>query len=99
MWKKIQRETTIWTLAAWTLPFVALGLLVGVDIIGLEDLKGKITLGISITFFSVSVFWWWWVIQKIQDVYHYMEETRQSFLSIKDDIKEIKEDVRNPDNR
>lgn len=99
MWDKIVKQTKAWAIAAWTLPFVALAILINLEILGLDTIKEYATIAISVTFFTVSVFWWWWVMAQIRYVFKCMEDTSQSFNEIKKDLAEIKKDVVNPNNR
>lgn len=91
MYEKILRQTKYWRYAAWTLPFVALGLLVALDVIGAENYKDIASIAVVCVFFGCSVFWWWWAMDAIHTIFQKHQSTEQDFIEIKTYIKETKE--------
>ena len=91
---KAKNETTLWAYAAWTLPLAAIAFLVFEHFIGREDLIDKTVLLITVTFFSISVFWWWWALNKIVVILMAMRKTEVHFEDIKKELRETKEIIR-----
>lgn len=87
-------QTKLWSYAAWTLPFVALAIIVIGYYLNLDSLIEHIMLTISVTFIGTSVFWWWWAINKIVLIMRAMEQTDSNFVEIKEDLKFTREAVR-----
>lgn len=86
--KQTQRQTRWWSYAAWTLPFIALAILVVEEYIGLEELYQKTIATIVVIFFAVSVFWWWWALHKIKYVIQSLRSTDKHFKEVKQEIRE-----------
>lgn len=91
---KIESQARWWKYAAWTLPFVALAVLVSLDFLNLDNLYHIATLIIIITFFSVSVFWWWWAIDAIRRMFVIMKRTEENFEEVKQSLKETKKIIK-----
>lgn len=65
---KTRKAVKLWTYAAWSLPLIALVLVLSSWLFGLETLESIILVSI-VTVFSVAVFiWWWWATFTIYDV-------------------------------
>ena len=100
MYQQIIKQARWWAYAAWTLPFVALALLVGFEYFNLDNLYDIIAITIIVVFFSVSVFWWWWAIDAIKKMFVLMKNTEENFNTVKETLKETKEILKNDlDNR
>lgn len=82
-----------WKYAAWTLPFVALTILIGEILLGFDSYLTAII--ISTTFIASTVLWWWWAINKIAVMLSRSEKMQESFKTLSEDIKEVKRDVVN----
>lgn len=95
MIKKTQKEAKLWMYAAWTLPFVALAVLIGEILIGHETLLGATSIAVAVTFVATSVFWWWWAITKIVYMIKSSDNVIRDFETIKHELREIKKDVGN----
>lgn len=93
MSKKTEKQARYWQYAAWTLPFVALTILLGEILIGYDTLIGITSITIIVTFVATSVFWWWWTISKIVYMMKGSEKIADEFLSIRQELREIKKDV------
>jgi hypothetical protein len=91
---KAKTEARYWMWAAWTLPFVALAILVFEYYFGLESLYSKTLVIISVTFFTVSVFWWWWSINKIIVLLESFNRTEQHFQDVKHELRETRKAIR-----
>ena len=89
--KKAKQETKWWSYAAWTLPFVALSIITFEHFVGWETWYGKTVIVVSVTFFTISVYWWWWALNKFVQVLRAMEETDKHFDDIKDTLRETRE--------
>lgn len=88
--EQAQKEASYWKFAAWTLPFVALGLLVLEYWIGSTKWFEITLLSITLIFFTVSVFWWWWAIHKIMIILEGMNRTSDNFEEIKQQLEDTK---------
>jgi polyferredoxin len=91
--KKTGQEAGYWAYAAWTAPFVALAVLLGLELIGADDWYSITALTIVVTFIATSVFWWWWAITKIVYIIECSRKVEENFLELSKEIKEIKKDV------
>lgn len=87
------KQARWWRYAAWTAPFVALAILIGEYFLGIETTSTAIA--VVITFISVSVFWWWWAVDAIVFMVRKSLDLERNFYSLKDSIKELKDDVGN----
>ena len=87
-------EARYWTYAAWTLPFVALALIIFEHFIGRDDWISVTLVGITTTFFSVSVYWWWWALSKIVKIIDGFKRTEQHFIDVKNELKETRKTIR-----
>lgn len=94
-----RKEATWWQYAAWTLPFIGLAILGFEYWIGTETWYSVTIIIITVTFFSISVFWWWWAVRKFADLMDSMRQTDQNFKDIKNDLKSIKEELKDDSNR
>jgi len=92
--EKLAKETLWWKRAAWTMPFVALAIVVTEHFIGHDDWIDITLCAIIITFVACSVFWWWWAIDKIVNSYKRIENAVNSFEEIKTDLKETAKQIR-----
>ena len=90
MWKKIQRQVTYWKYAAWTLPFLAVFLLMSADLIGFEDYRRNVICAIIFTFLCICVFWWWWCVDKIKIIFAYQRANELTFAEVLKEIRETK---------
>jgi len=98
--KKTQSTETqvrLWKYAAWTLPFVALAVIVFSSFVGIDTLFNKAIVVISSAFFAVAVFWWWWALHKLLDVVKVLDATARSLRWVKDSIGSIRKDLRDDD--
>lgn len=95
MYKKIIAQARWWAYAAWTLPFVALALLLSFEFFSFEKLYETLAITIVLVFFSVSVFWWWWAIDAIKKMFVLMKNTEENFNDVKEVLKETKEILQN----
>lgn len=97
MYKKTEKEAQYWRYAAWTLPFVALAILIGEKLLGFDTAPTSIV--IAVTFVATSVFWWWWAISKIAYMIKCSHRVESNFEAIKNELSEIKKDVGNRQRR
>lgn len=88
-----------WSYAAWSLPLVALAILAFESFIGCHDLFSKSLIVISVTFFSISVYWWWWALNKFLDILKAMQLTQEKIDSVKEEIIETRKVVTKQDPR
>lgn len=91
--KNIIIEARLWAFAAWTLPFVALGGLFFLKILGWESWYDKAVVIGGTAFFSIAVFWWWWAISKIGQLSSMILQTQDNVQEVKKEIKSIKTDL------
>jgi len=89
--KNTEKQARWWKYAAWTLPFVALAILIGEELLGFDT--APTSLIIVVTFIATSVFWWWWAISKIVYMIKCSHRIESNFEELKDELKEIKKDV------
>lgn len=92
------RGTKYWAYAAWTLPFVALALIIFSHFIGTESLIQRTMVTISITFFAFSVYWWWWALNRLAEITAAMRSNDDRFEEVASHIKEAKELIREYEN-
>lgn len=85
-----KKQASLWAYAAWTLPFLALGILIFEYFLGWHDLVSKTLTIIAVTFFSVSVFWWWWALNKIVILFEAMNKNETNFEEIKYELRETR---------
>jgi hypothetical protein len=91
---KAKAEARYWMWAAWTLPFLALGILIFEQYLGWETLYAKTLVIISITFFTISVYWWWWALNKIIALMESFHRTEQHFEDIKSELRETRKVIK-----
>ena len=96
---KARKEASWWQYAAWTLPFVAIAIIVFSYWIGTDTWIKISIVSITVTFFTVSVFWWWWAVRKFAVLLTAMNDTNKNFIAVKDGLKEIRDEIRNDSNR
>jgi hypothetical protein len=89
--KNIEQQARWWSYAAWTLPFVALAILIGETLLGFDTAPTIFI--IVVTYIATSVFWWWWAISKIVYMIKCSHRIEGNFEELKDELKEIKRDV------
>jgi hypothetical protein len=89
--KNTEKQAKYWRYAAWTLPFVALAILIGEILLGFDTAPTSFI--IVVTFIATSVFWWWWAISKIVYMIKCSHRIEGNFEELKDELKEIKRDV------
>jgi hypothetical protein len=87
-------EARYWMWAAWTLPFLALAILIFEHYLGWETVYAKTLVIISIVFFSISVYWWWWAISKIVNLMESFHRTEQHFQDVKHELRETRKAIR-----
>lgn len=92
--KQTAKEAKWWAWAAWTLPFLALAILSFETFIGLETLFTKSLVIISVTFFTISVYWWWWALNKIKVLMASFYRTEKHFEEVKDELKKTRDVLR-----
>lgn len=90
---KTLREARYWTYAAWTLPFVALTVLIGEILIGSDTILGATSIAVVITFVTTSVFWWWWAITKIVYMIKTTSQVEENFQDLKRELLGLKKDI------
>lgn len=89
-----KKEISLWAYAAWTLPFVALTIVLIQDFFNLQTSLG-ITIGIIIvTFIAVSVFWWWWALRKIFLITVAMKHNEEGFEQVISELRKTRSVVR-----
>lgn len=88
-----EQQARWWKYAAWTAPFVALAILLGEELLGIDTQPTAFI--ITVTFITTSVFWWWWAIYKIVYMMKRHEQAEEKFESMLNDIRDIKRDVGN----
>ena len=87
-------QLKFWAILAGTIPMTTLGTLWLAYALGWTDLYHKsLVVGGSI-FFFVAVFWWWWSIYKITELVVLLEKSSNTFVEVKTEIKQIKEDIK-----
>jgi len=87
-------EASLWSYAAWTLPFTALALLVFEHFIGWDSLMQRTLVLITVTFFTISVFWWWWALNKIVIILRYISSNTDHFEEIKRELQATRQTIR-----
>lgn len=92
--KKTEKQAQFWRYAAWTAPFVALGLIVTTNFLGNNELFNIVITGIIVTFIAVSTFWWWWAIDKIYQLVISFNKTDESFVKVVKELQGIREEIR-----
>lgn len=99
MKNNIQQQSQWWKYAAGTLPFVALAIVVLLDLIGWTELHTKLLFTTLIIFFSSGVVWWWWAVDKIVYLTKLLIDSERKFDELKSEISSIKQDVKSLDER
>lgn len=95
MENKYVKEARYWKYAAWTMPFVALAVLIGEIILGHKQEQAITSMIIIATFVTTSVFWWWWSLNKIVYMIKKSDQVLDDFVEVKKQLQEIKENVVN----
>jgi uncharacterized membrane protein YqjE len=90
---KAQKEATMWSYLAWTLPFVALAILTVEWFIGSTTWYHYTIIAITAVFFTMSVIWWWWAVRKFVVVMESMKTTDDHFEEVKEDLKVIRKEI------
>jgi len=93
IFKQTELQVSYWKLAAWTLPFVAIFILLFVNLIGLDDIYRQLVVTISIIFFSVSVFWWWWTLHKILIIINELNRTSDRFDEVRVELEKTRQEI------
>lgn len=94
IFQSINKQLSIWILAALSLPMVALGI---IAILYLTDIDGYIDMAlISIVciFFTVSVIWWWWSANTILRLSNTLLEATKSLKTTKNILTELRKRMR-----
>jgi uncharacterized membrane protein YqjE len=92
--KGTTRQVKLWAFFAGTLPIVVLSFLALSYFVGWDSFYHKAIIIGSGTFFFVAVVWWWWALYKIADLAIVMNNTTEKFDSVRQDIQEIKKDLK-----
>ena len=90
---KTTNEVKWWAYLGWTLPFIALGLLIFLDFFELSVWYDYARLIVIVSFFAISVFWWWWAIFKIKILADLLLKIADQFDDVKKNIQSIKKDI------
>ena len=90
---KTKRQVKYWQYAAWTLPFIALAIIVATYFIGWDTGFAVSITSVVLIFFAVGVFWWWWTLDKIILIFKSFEETARSLGLIQKNIVETKNEL------
>ena len=93
--KNVERQALWWKYAAWTAPFVALAILLGENLLGLDNWIQLTSLIIVVAFIATSVLWWWWALSKIVFIVESSNRIEENFTDLKSELKEIKKNVGN----
>ena len=91
---KTEKQIQCWKYIGWTLPFVAIALIVVQWAFNLDTLYEYTMIGILLTFLGVSVFWWWWAIDKIYNLVKSFDQTQKHFDDLAIHLKEIKKEIK-----
>lgn len=91
LWERTSREAEYWRFAAWTLPFVALALVVTEYLLGWDTALQKTVISIVVIFFGVSVYWWWWALTRIILLLSALKKTEDGFEEIKQELRLTRE--------
>jgi len=90
----ILKEAKWWALAAWTLPFVALSVVLFEYWLGWDSMYVKATVIVSVIFFSVSVYWWWWAITRIVKLSEINERNLEGWSRVEKEIAALRQDIK-----
>lgn len=93
--KGTKQQVKLWAFFAGTLPIVVLSLLSLTYFLGWADAYHKALIVGTGTFFFVAVLWWWWALYKIADLAILINSTTEKFESVREDLQEIKKEIRN----
>jgi len=92
--RKTENEARRWKYAAWTLPFIALVILLFVNMIGWDTLYQKLIIVVVVAFFSVSIFWWWWALDRICHVIQQLHNTEKRLTEVKSEIVKTRDSLK-----
>ena len=90
---KTLKQASYWVYAAWTAPFVALTILLGEIILGMDTIAGATAVTVVVTFVATSVFWWWWAITKIVYMIKVTQKVEDNFERLKEELRQIRKDL------
>lgn len=88
--KRAGQEVRLWTYAAWTLPFLAIALIVFEHFIGVDTWISTTLVIITTIFFSISVFWWWWALNKVVTIMAAMKANEDRFQEVIHEMKQTR---------
>lgn len=90
----ILKEAKWWAFAAWTLPFMALSILMFEYWIGWDSFYAKSLVIVSVVFFSISVYWWWWAISRIIRLSEIHNKNLEGWEKVQQEIQELRKDLK-----
>lgn len=93
---KTIKEIQIWAWIAAVLPLAALAGTFFIWAFGTSSLFRIAMIVGETTMFTVAVIWWWWAIYVIRHLVSQWDHTRNSVGEVLDEVKEIKELVKQP---
>lgn len=92
--EKIKQEVRWWAYAAWSLPFIALGVLFFLEAFGFENLYHQAMVVGAGIFLSIAVFWWWWAIYKIASIADLMSSAADKFKQLQTELNKFKKNLK-----
>lgn len=89
----------LWFMAARVLPLFALALTLIFYFIDANTLLECILLISLVIFVFIAIYWWWWIMVTSKDLFKLIEKTNKTFIDVMDEVKEIKKDIKDVNNR
>lgn len=91
---KTLREIKWWAWLAAVAPMSALAIIFFLWVFGYNTVIQELMVIGFATMFSIAVVWWWWALAKIAKVTDTLGRTINSFDSVKQELQEIKKDIK-----
>lgn len=91
----IARQVDLWSWVGKVAPLTALTILCMVVFFDFNSYTDYLIGFIALCFAVVAFTWWWWVIYAVKDLNELLQKTTERFEHVIDEIKKLKEDLKN----
>lgn len=88
--KLAEKQARWWKYLAWTLPLIALAIIITSYYIGTDEIYKQAIAVTTVVFFSISAIWWWWALFKLVDIVKGLSITASQLSRIKYNLTEFK---------
>jgi len=94
-----KKNYSVWFYAARVLPVFALTLTLVFYFLEAQTLLECVMVVALCLFLFIAIYWWWWIMLTSKDLFDLVTETNKKFTEVIKEVKAIKKEVTNVNNR